>query len=47
LILSVVSLWRWWNNLEDSRDMGFGVGRLPLPKRWKQWIYDEPTDRKN
>ena len=47
LILSVVSLWRWWNNSEDSRDMGFGIGRLPLPKRWKQWIYDEPTDRKN
>jgi hypothetical protein len=44
-VLSILTVWRWWNLPEGSRTVGFGMGRLPLPARWKRWLYDEPEDR--
>jgi hypothetical protein len=41
LVFSVVVLWRWWQDPQDPRDVGFGIARLPLPRSWKRWIYDE------
>jgi hypothetical protein len=40
-VLSVICVWRWWNDPQDPRDVGFGMSRLPLPASWKRWIYDE------
>lgn len=45
VVLSVLTLWQWWNMPEGSRTVGFGIGRLPLPASWKRWLYDEPENR--
>jgi hypothetical protein len=47
LILSVVCVWRWLNDPLDARDVGFDLSRLPLPRSWKRWMYDEPRDSEN
>ena len=47
LILSVISLWRWFNDPHDPRDVGFGIARWPLPESWKRWMYDERNDPKD
>lgn len=44
-VLSAVTLWRWWKDPEDPRAAGVGISRLPLPERWKRWMYDEPDPR--
>jgi hypothetical protein len=45
VIFSVIIVWRWWKDPHDPRDVGFGMSRLPLPRRWKRWLYDEHDDR--
>ena len=47
LVLSVVALRRWRKHENDPTDPGgFGLAALPLPRSWKRWIYDEPTEKK-
>ena len=44
VILSVISVRRWWNDLRDPRVATPGIVRIPLPERWRRWFYDEPDD---
>jgi hypothetical protein len=44
VIFSLIVVWRWWKDPHDPRDAGFGMSRLPLPRSWKRWLYDEHDD---
>jgi hypothetical protein len=40
VLMSAVVIHRTWKRSPNARD-GFGPAAFPLPKKWKQWMFDE------
>ena len=48
IVLSAITLHRHGRRTHSRGTEGFGMAALPLPRSWKQWIYDERgRDKKN